>query len=110
MLATILLTSLFIPAAGAEPPPSPDFRAYEAARQKADRTADAQVKLALWCEAHGLGAERLKHLTMATLLDPSHAAARGLLGLVSYGGRRQRPEDVSRNARDEPAREALERE
>jgi hypothetical protein len=65
------------------------------------------VKLALWCEAHGLVAERLKHLTLATLIDPAGAAARGLLGLVQHRGKWARPEEVSRSVRDDPTRKAL---
>jgi hypothetical protein len=53
------------------------------------------VRLALWCEAHGLTAERLHHLTLAVLADPKNAAARGLMGLVSHNGRWQRPEAVA---------------
>jgi hypothetical protein len=87
-----------------------DLAAYRTAREKADRTADAQVKLALWCEAHGLDGERLKHLTLATLIDPMNAAARGLLGLVSYGGKWLRPDDAARQAAEDPAREAALRE
>jgi hypothetical protein len=95
-------------AAGPEPPAArPDLAAYEAARAKAGHTADAQVKLALWCEAHGLDAERLKHLTLATLIDPAGASSRGLLGLVSYRGKWARPEEVGRSVRDDPARKAL---
>jgi hypothetical protein len=69
--------------------------AYEAARARAGRDADAHVRLALWCEAHGLEAERLRHLAIAVLADPSHAAARGLLGLVAHRGGWRSPEAVS---------------
>jgi hypothetical protein len=69
--------------------------AYEAARADAGRNADAHVRLALWCEAHGMEAERLKHLAMAVLADPAHATARGLMGLVAFGGGWQSPEAVS---------------
>ena len=66
--------------------PSPDGRgAYRAAAARAGRDADAQVRLALWCEARGLSAERLKHLALAVMADPNHATARGLLGLVRDG-------------------------
>ena len=76
--------------------------AYEAARARAGRDADAHVRLALWCEAHGLEAERLKHLAIAVLADPSHATARGLMGLVAYRGDWRSPEAVS--ARSDPTR------
>lgn len=72
----------------------PDLAAYEAASASAGRDADAHVKLALWCEAHGLRAERVKHLALAVLNNPSHAMARGLMGLVAYRGRWQRPDAV----------------
>ena len=64
-------------------------------RASAGRDADAQVRLALWCEAHGLERERLKHLAMAVLADPSNVMARGLMGLVEYGGKWKRPEAVA---------------
>lgn len=65
------------------------------------------MKLALWCEAHGLWAERFKHLTLATLSDPANTMARGLLGLVLYHGKWLRPDAVSRQAQDDPARQAI---
>ena len=65
------------------------------------------MKLALWCEAHGLSAERTKHLMLAVLLDPANTAARGLMGLVSYQGKWQAPADVAREVQEDPARKAL---
>ena len=59
------------------------------------RDADAHVRLALWCEAHGLHAERLKHLAIAALIEPGHATARGLMGLVAHAGGWKRPEAVA---------------
>src|SRR5262249_39783568 len=59
------------------------------------RDPEAQIKLALWCEAHGLSAESVKHLALTVLTDPDNAKARGLMGLVDFGGRWQRPEAVS---------------
>ena len=49
---------------------------YTSAATRARRDPDAHVRLALWCEAHGMTAERLKHLSLAVLYDPSHALAR----------------------------------
>jgi hypothetical protein len=84
------------PAADPEPPiVSADLRTYEALRADVGRDSPAHVKLALWCEAHGLNAEKLKHLALAVLIDPSNAGARGLLGLVGYRDRWERPEQVS---------------
>ncbi len=84
-----------------------DRAAYAATAAKAGPDAAAQVRLALWCEAHGMTAERIKHLTAAVARDPSDALARGLMGLVNYQGKWQRPEDVAQQARDDPRRRAL---
>src|SRR6185437_2027085 len=80
-----------------------DLAEYEAAKAGVGRDADAQVRLALWCEAHGLQAERVRHLALAVLNDPSHALARGLMGLVAYRGRWQRPDSVEQKIKDDPA-------
>ena len=56
-------------------------------KAKAGKDSQAQVKLALSCEAHGLNAERLKHLSQAVLSDPRNVTARGLLGLIASGSR-----------------------
>jgi hypothetical protein len=84
-----------------------DRAAYEAARKAAGGDAQAQVRLALWCQAHGMAAESMKHLAAAVLNDPSNALARSLMGLVSYNGKWERPDDVSRAAKDDPKRQAL---
>ncbi|MGO9915221.1 MAG: hypothetical protein ACLQIB_10975 [Isosphaeraceae bacterium] len=83
-----------------------DLAAYQAAQKAAGRDANAQVRLALWCEAHGLTAERVKHLGLAVLSDPSNMLARGLLGLVDYQGKWQRPDEISKAVQDDPQRKA----
>lgn len=80
---------------------------YAAVKARADRSADAQVKLALWCEAHGLTAERTRHLMLAVLRDPANATARGLLGLVPFRGKWQSPGEVARRLQDDPDRKAV---
>jgi hypothetical protein len=95
-----------------EPAPATGDRAtvlssYQSARKEAGRDAQAHVRLALWCEAHGMSAERLKHLATAVLYDPSNVLARGLMGLVAYQGKWKRPEQVSRQVQDDPKRNAL---
>jgi tetratricopeptide (TPR) repeat protein len=82
----------------------------QAAKSKAGRDAEAHVRLALWCEAHGLTALRLTHLTMAVSYDPGHVLARGLMGLVPYHGKWDRPDVVSRQMRDDVALQAVIRE
>jgi tetratricopeptide (TPR) repeat protein len=86
---------------------SDNLAAYESAKAKAGETADAHVQLALWCEAHGLSGERVKQLAQAVARDPSHALARGLMGLVAYRGNWGTPEVIGKQIKDDPAREEL---
>ncbi len=97
MLAQWLLgVSLSTLMAMEAPTEAPDLAGYEAVKAAAGRDGASQVKVALWCEAHGLSAERLKHLALAVLTDPKNVTARGLLGLVEFRNRWERPESVSR--------------
>jgi hypothetical protein len=80
-----------------------DTPAYEAAATRAGRDGAAHVRLALWCEAHGMNAERIKHLALAVLADPRDAAAHGLMGLVDDGGKWRRPEAVAERVRADAA-------
>lgn len=80
-----------------------DDPAYQAARAAAGRSAEAQTRLALWCEAHGLDAQRTQHLAVALLADPKHHLARALMGLVREGDRWLRPETVPEQLREDPA-------
>jgi hypothetical protein len=80
-------------------PSDQDLKAYQEARAQAKRDPAAHVRLALWCEAHGMEAERIKHLGIAVLSDPSNATARGLLGLVAFDGGWQSPDKVSDKVR-----------
>ncbi len=74
--------------------------AYREAAQAAGRDPQTHVRLALWCERQGLTAERLKHLALAVLADPNHAAARGLMGQVlDDKGGWKRPSEVVEAAR-----------
>ena len=89
LLCTASLTLAFSP--GDPPPRADDLAAYRAASDKAGRTADAQLKLALWCEAHGLDAERLKHLALAVALAVlALAAVAVLLAVLVRRSRRSR--------------------
>jgi hypothetical protein len=87
-----------------------DLAAYQAARQNVGKDAGAHVRLALWCEQHGLSSERMKHLAQAVLYDPSNSLARGLLGLLSYKGKWQRPESVGNRMQQDPEYRAVLRE
>ncbi len=95
----VMCSGLFVNLPVQEKPPSTDLANYQAIKLKVGHDSDAHVRLALWCEAHGLGAERLKHLALAVLTTPSHTTARGLMGLVSYQGRWQPPDAVTDRVR-----------
>jgi hypothetical protein len=84
-----------------------ELAVYQTAKKEAGRDADAHVRLALWCESHGLTAERAKHLALAMMYDPANALARGLTGLVSYKGKWGRPEAIGKQIQDDPERKAL---
>ena len=102
MLSALLAGSvLALAAPPAAQTAAADFAAYETAKADVGRDPDAHVRLALWCEAHGLQAERLKHLAIAVIANPRHSMARGLMGLVEYRGRWQRPESISEKADDD---------
>jgi hypothetical protein len=91
-------------------PTAADREAYDTATGKAGKSAVAHVQLALWCEAHGFPAERIKHLEMALSLEPSNALARGLLGLVTFQGKWAKPEQVKKDLEDDPKIQVLLRE
>jgi hypothetical protein len=86
---------------GARTTPKADLAAYTTEEAKAGKNAPDQVRLALWCEAHGLTAERMKHLAAAVLYDPTNTLARGLMGLVSYQSQWKSPDQVTRDIDDD---------
>ena len=107
MVAALLLCSAIMgQAASPARETSAVLKEYQDVKADAGRTAEAQIELALWCEAHGLAAERLKHLSRATLLDPANPTARGLLGQVSYNGKWVRPDQVRAAIEDDPEAQA----
>jgi Pretoxin HINT domain len=95
MLAALAFSVLML----ADVPSTEDLASLHAAEAKAGRDADAHVKIALWCEAKGMTSERAKHLAMAVAADPSHAVARGLMGLVLDGGKWRKPDHVADRAK-----------
>jgi hypothetical protein len=97
---------------GGKPAETPESNraAYQAAQAKAAKAPAAQIQLALWCEAHGLTAERIKHLTEAIALDSSNVLARGLLGLVAFQGKWAKPDQVEQGIQSDPKFQALRRE
>jgi hypothetical protein len=109
MISSVLLLSAVLAGvlAGDDALPGPsDLGEYKSAAALAHRDPEAHVRLALWCEVHGLTAERLKDLSLAVLYAPSHALARGLLGRVAYRGRWERPDQVSLQVQEDPEHKA----
>jgi hypothetical protein len=99
MTLPLIVVCALLAASGDVTPPRPsdnDLKIYESARAKARRDSEAHYRLALWCEAHGLKPERLRHLAMTVLIDPNHAAARGLLGFVKDGDRWRKADEVAK--------------
>ncbi len=87
---------------------APDVTAeYQKVKASMGRTADDQVRLALWCETNGLTAERVRHLALAVLANPTHATARGLLGLVAQDGRWVAPDAIAATVRTDAPRQTL---
>jgi hypothetical protein len=74
---------------------------YCALKNQAGGGADANLRLALWCESHGLLAERLEHLSRAVLSQQDNPVARALLGMVRYEGRWQHPDEIAERARSD---------
>ena len=105
--ALILARRSGVPDDAVPAPPKADLATYKEATARAGKSADAHVRLALWCEAHGLTAERLKHLSLAVLYDPSNTLARGLMGLVAYHGKWDRPDVVGQQIQNDPAHQAI---
>ena len=104
--ATFVCATLLVVQVGDPPAPSHDFRTYEALKAKAGKEPQAQVKLALWCEAHGMNGERVKHLAQAVLSDPKNVTARGLLGLIAFGSRWETAERARERIKADTAQEA----
>ncbi len=83
------------PAAQARPNPLA-LAQYNAKRGKTPRTADAQWKLALWCEDHGLEPEAKAALAIVVELEPSKDAAWKRLGCQKYHGQWMTLEQIER--------------
>jgi hypothetical protein len=76
---------------------------YNARREKAPETADAQWKLALWCARNGLEPEARAHLAAVVRLDPSRKEAWEKLGCKNYKGRWLTPDQIARERAEEAA-------
>jgi hypothetical protein len=92
MFAPVVLACSLVFAEVPTPDPAELTETSSAATADAGRDADSHVRLALQCERQGMTSERLRHLVMAVLIEPSHAVARGLMGMVQVDGRWRRPD------------------
>ena len=114
MIATWLLWTLLL--AGAPPaadaadadPRQDEAKAaaladYNARRDETPNTADAQWKLALWCEQKGLKPEALVHFGAVLKLDPKRTAAWAKLGFAKRNGRWVSPEQLADEAEQKKA-------
>ncbi len=94
MLSSLLICFGLL-AAGPERPTADEWKAYTQARTEAGRDSEAHVRLALWCEQHGLTSRRLEHLALALMADPANTTARGLMGLIRDANTWRKPEQVA---------------
>ena len=102
----LLCVGLLAPVVGAVADDAKEAAAlaeYNAKRDRTPRTADAQWRLALWCEQRGLAAEAKVHLSAVVRLDPGRAAAWRKLGFRKYNGRWMNDEQVAEAKRQEEA-------
>lgn len=68
---------------------------YDTAKAAAAGDAAKLTTLALWCESHGMDAERAELLAEAVEADPDHPLARGLQRQVAHGERWETPEEAA---------------
>src|SRR5260370_23209682 len=76
---------------------------YNELHAKAKNTADAQWKLALWCEEHGLQAEAYTHFAAVVKLDPNRVAAWRKLRFQKHNGHWMTEEQISEEAEQKKA-------
>src|SRR5260370_29354097 len=95
-----IYSGLLLALAAVLPTPAEES-AYQAAAASVPRDAGAHVRLAAWCEAHGLENQRYKHLAIALEIAPDHAVAHGLLGQVADNGEWRLPQAVAAKRRGE---------
>jgi Pretoxin HINT domain len=92
----------------ADSPTREEMSAYQAAAARAGRDAQAHIRLATWCELHGMQVERHKHLGIALELAPDHPAIHGLLGQVADNEQWRMPQAITEDYQtDAQAKETL---
>ncbi len=106
MIHFAVLSVCLLAAASADSPTQEELSAYQAAAAKAGRDAVAHVRLASWCEIHGMQVERHKHLGIALELMPDHPAIHGVLGQVADKGEWRMPQAVADDYLNDPEAKA----
>ncbi|WP_165226160.1 polymorphic toxin-type HINT domain-containing protein [Aquisphaera insulae] len=86
------------------------LREYLEKRARTPAKADAQVRLAEWCEHNGLKEQAKAHYRAALRLDPSRELAWKRLGYRKQGGRWVRPEDLAAEKAEAEAQKKADRE
>jgi hypothetical protein len=89
-----LVSCWLLTAMPGDSPTPEELSAYQAAAAKAGESVAAHIRLASWCELHGMQVERHKHLGIALELAPENPAVHGLLGQVSDNGEWRMPQAV----------------
>ncbi len=94
MLHFALVYCCLLVATPLDGPTPEETAAYQSAAEKAGRDALAHIRLASWCEVHGMQIERHKHLGIALEIAPDHPAIHGLNGQVFDNGEWRMPQAV----------------
>ena len=93
MLCFTLLSCWLLTATPGDSPTPEELSAYQAAAAKAGENVAAHIRLASWCELHGMQIERHKHLGIALELRltirPSTACSGRSLTMVNGECRRR---------------------
>jgi hypothetical protein len=86
MLHIAMVSCWLLTAMPGDAPTPEELRVYQAAVAKAGENVAAHIRLASWCELHGMQVERQKHLGIALELAPENPTVHGLLGQVADNG------------------------
>ncbi len=106
MLHFALVYCCLLVATPLDGPTPEETAAYQSAAEKAGRDALAHIRLASWCEAHGMQIERHKHLGIALEIAPDHPAIHGLNGQIFDNGEWRMPQAVAEDYMSNPEAKA----
>ncbi len=101
MLHVAMVSCWLLAAVPSDSPTPEELQTYQAAAREAGRDVLAHIRLASWCEIHGMHVERHKHLGIALEVSPDHPAVHGLLGEVRDNGQWRMPQAVVEDYRSD---------